>query len=69
MRAMEINLQFNLEEAELLITILENEMENLEEDHDVKEKLKRGLSDESVGDYYTALNMILKKIRSPNTGI
>ena len=69
MRAMGINLQLNLEEAELLITILENEMENLEEDHDVKQKLKRGLSDDSVGDYYTALNMIIKKIRSLNTGI
>ena len=42
MGPMEINLPLDIDNAELLISVLENEMENLEQDHDIQEKLKRG---------------------------
>ena len=63
MGPMEINLPLDIDHAELLISVLENEMENLEQDHDIQEKLKRGLADDDIADYYTALNMIKEEIR------
>ena len=60
---MDIELTLTEDHAELLISVLENEMESLEQDHDIQEKLKRGLADDDIADYYTALNMIKEEIR------
>tara|TARA_R100001086_G_C11647624_1_gene206398 strand:- start:117 stop:320 length:204 start_codon:yes stop_codon:yes gene_type:complete len=60
---MDIKLTLTKDHAELLISVLENEMESLEQDHDIQEKLKRGLADDDIADYYTALNMIKEEVR------
>lgn len=60
---MEINLPLDIDHAELLISVLENEMDNLEQDYDIQEKLTRGIADNDIADYYTALNMIKEEIQ------
>ena len=56
MEPMEINLPLDIDHAELLIAVLENEMENCEQDFDLEQ-------DADNKDYYTALNMIKEEIR------
>ena len=53
---MEINLPLDIDHAELLISVLENEMESLEQDYDLAQ-------DPDNADTHTALNMIKEEIR------
>ena len=56
MEPMEINLPLDIDHAELLVSVLENEMANVEEDFDLEQ-------DADNKDYHTALNMIKEEIR------
>ena len=53
---MDIELTLSEDHAELLISVLENEMENLEQDYDLAQ-------DPDNADTHTALNMIKEEIR------
>ena len=53
---MEIKLTLTEDHAELLISVLENEMESLEQDYDLAQDLDNA-------DTHTALNMIKEEIR------
>ena len=53
---MDIELTLTEDHAELLISVLENEMENLEQDFDLEQ-------DPDNADCQTALNMIKEEIR------
>jgi hypothetical protein len=53
---MDIELTLTEDHAELLISVLENEMENLEQDFDLEQ-------DPDNADCHTALNMIKEEIR------
>ena len=53
---MDIKLTLSEDHAELLISVLENEMESLEQDYDLAQ-------DPDNADCHTALNMITEEIR------
>jgi len=53
---MDIELTLTEDHAELLISVLENEMENLEQDFDLEQ-------DSENADCHTALNMIKEEIQ------